>query len=373
MSITTSTHPLGERSARPDGTRIRLGSVEIGGTDFAVIAGPCAVEGAAQMDAAARMVAAAGVPLLRGGAFKPRTSPYSFQGLGKRALLMLHECRQNLNLPVVTEVLSTEDVELVERHADMLQVGARNMHNFALLKAVGKSQKPVLLKRGLAATVDEWLYAAEYILQAGNPQVVLCERGIRTFETSTRNTLDLNSVALLKQKTHLPVLVDPSHGTGQRELVKPLALAALAAGADGVMIEAHPEPEEAWSDGAQSLDGERLADLMRELGRLALLCKRRLATTTPVPAVARIGAWRRQIDALDDSLATLLRERARIGRLLGGAKTAGGQPLRDESREDEVLAHAAGSADAGLSSAALKRLFRCIIDETRQRQERDAA
>jgi 3-deoxy-7-phosphoheptulonate synthase len=370
---TESSHPLADRAARPDGSCVRLGPVDIGGRDFAVIGGPCAVESASQIDRAARMVANAGVPLLRGGAFKPRTSPYSFQGLGKRGLLMLHECRRNLNLPVVAEVLSDSDIGLVERHADMLQVGARNMQNFTLLKALGRSRKPVLLKRGLAATVEEWLNAAEYILHAGNPRVVLCERGIRTYENSTRNTLDLNSVALLKKLTHLPVLVDPSHGTGRRELVRPLALAALAAGADGIIVEAHPNPDEAWSDGAQSLDSEGLEALMADLRRLAPLYHRRLALYSPDRPEEQIASCRRSIDALDGSIARLLEERARIGRLAGQTKSRSGRPVRDENREGEVLERVAGSAGDELSAAALQRMFRCIIDETRQVQECDAA
>lgn len=362
-------HPLVRREARPEGSRISLGAAEIGGRDFVVIAGPCAVESPAQLESAARMVAAAGASVLRAGAYKPRTSPYSFQGLGERGLKMLGACGRRFGLPVVTEVMTPEDVPLVERHAAVLQVGTRNMHNYALLQALGKARKPVLLKRGLSATIEEWLYAAEYILHAGNPQVILCERGIRTFETMTRNTLDLNAVALVKRLTHLPVLVDPSHGTGRRELVRPMALAALAAGADGVLIEVRPEPENALSDGAQSLHGAEFDALMRDLGRLAPLHGRRLPAA-PAAAGEHIRNYRRRIDDLDATLIAFLSERARLGKLLGDAKRQSGRPLRDATREQEVLAHVAAGAGEGLSAEALARVFRCIMAETRRVQER---
>jgi 3-deoxy-7-phosphoheptulonate synthase len=213
----------------------------------------------------ASAVRAAGATMLRGGAFKPRTSPYAFQGLGLEALRMLADVRAETGMPVVTEVMDTRQVDLVAEHADMLQVGARNMQNFALLRALGKVRRPVLLKRGFSATVDEWLLAAEYLLDGGNTQVILCERGIRTFETATRNTLDLASVALVKQRSHLPVLVDPSHATGLRELVIPMALAAAAAGADGLLVEVHARPDEALCDGRQALTPELFAELMQRL------------------------------------------------------------------------------------------------------------
>jgi 3-deoxy-7-phosphoheptulonate synthase len=241
-----------------------------------VIAGPCAVESAEQIQAAAVAVKAAGAHLLRGGAFKPRTSPYSFQGMEDEGLRLLEEAGRMVGLPVVTEVMDPHDIELVAGHAAMLQVGARNAQNFSLLRRLGKINKPVLLKRGMATRLDEFLMAAEYILSEGNPNVVLCERGIRTFETATRNTLDLNAVPLLKQWTHLPVLVDPSHGTGIWSLVTPMALAAVAAGADGLLIEVHPSPENALSDGPQQLKPERFADLMRALKAVAAAVGRTL-------------------------------------------------------------------------------------------------
>jgi 3-deoxy-7-phosphoheptulonate synthase len=227
------------------------------------------VENAAMLRDTARTVRASGAVALRGGAFKPRTSPYSFQGLGRAALEILAETRAEVGLPVVTEVLNVQDVEVVQRHADMLQVGARNMQNFGLLEEVGRANKPVLLKRGMSATIEEWLLSAEYILAQGNRNVVLCERGIRSFETYTRNTLDLSAVPAVQELSHLPVLVDPSHGTGRWSLIAPMAAAALAAGASGIMVEVHPDPAEAVSDGAQSLRLERFLGMMEMLQRAA--------------------------------------------------------------------------------------------------------
>jgi 3-deoxy-7-phosphoheptulonate synthase len=260
---------LAAREVRPEGSRVKVGGVEIGGRRIAVIAGPCAVESEAQVEAAAAAVKAAGATLLRGGAFKPRTSPYSFQGMEDAGLKLLENAGRHVRLPVVTEIMDPHDIDLVAEHADMLQVGARNAQNFSLLRRLGKVKKPVLLKRGMSTRLEEFLMAAEYILSAGNPNVVLCERGIRTFETATRNTLDLTAVPLLKQWTHLPVVVDPSHGTGIWSLVMPMALAAVAAGADGLLIEVHPTPETALSDGPQQLRPERFAELMTALRAVA--------------------------------------------------------------------------------------------------------
>jgi len=241
------------RERRPQGTQVRLApGLAVGGPAFVVMAGPCAVEDAAQIRDAAGAVAAGGCPVLRGGAFKPRTSPYSFQGLGAEGVRLLLEAADAHGLAAVTEVLEAGDLPALEGVA-LLQVGARNMQNFALLKALGRLRRPVLLKRGPAATVEEWLLAAEYLLDGGNDQVILCERGVRSFEPSTRNTLDLSAVVMAKQRTHLPVIVDPSHATGRRELVVPLSLAAAAAGADGLLVEVHPRPAQALSDGAQAL------------------------------------------------------------------------------------------------------------------------
>jgi 3-deoxy-7-phosphoheptulonate synthase len=260
---------LASREVRPEGSHVSVDGVEIGGKRLAIIAGPCAVESKEQIEAAAEAVKRAGAHLLRGGAFKPRTSPYSFQGMEDEGLALLEGAGRKAGLPVVTEIMDPHDIDLVAAHADMLQVGARNAQNFSLLRRLGKVNKPILLKRGMSTKIEEFLMAAEYILSEGNPNVVLCERGIRTFETATRNTLDLNAVPLLKSWTHLPVIVDPSHGTGIWSLVKPMALAAVAAGADGLIIEVHPHPEVARSDGPQQLKPERFAELMAALRPVA--------------------------------------------------------------------------------------------------------
>lgn len=263
-------YKLVSRDFRSDDTIVRLGDVTIGGGGFVVIAGPCSVESREQILETAHFVRAHGAHLLRGGAFKPRTSPYSFQGLELEGLKYLAEAREQTGLPVVTEVLSPETVEMVAEYADILQIGARNMQNFALLKAIGRVNKPVLLKRGMSATIEEFLLAAEYLVTGGNSQIILCERGIRTFERYTRNTLDISAVPVIKDLSHLPIIVDPSHATGKRHLVPPLAKAALVAGADGLMVEVHPEPEKAKSDGPQSLRFADFEQMMIELKHIQM-------------------------------------------------------------------------------------------------------
>jgi 3-deoxy-7-phosphoheptulonate synthase len=266
------THPfkLVSRQLRQRCTVVEVGGVKIGAGALVVMAGPCSVESREQLLETARAVKAAGADMLRGGAYKPRTSPYDFQGLGVEALRLLREASDETGLPVVTEVMSEVDVEVVAEYADMLQVGARNMQNFSLLRKLATFARPILLKRGPSATIKEWLLAAEYLLAGGNANVVLCERGIKTFETATRNTLDLAAIALVKELSHLPVIADPSHGTGLRSLVPPMSKAAAAAGADGLMIEVHPCPERALSDGPQSLDLAGFAELMKNLGKESL-------------------------------------------------------------------------------------------------------
>jgi 3-deoxy-7-phosphoheptulonate synthase len=259
-------------------TKIPLGTAEIGGSEVVVIAGPCSVEGRDMVEKTAREVLARGARALRGGAFKPRTSPYSFRGLGEEGLEILAAVRAETGLPIVTEVMDTRQVELVASYADMLQIGARNMQNYDLLMEVGRLRRPVLLKRGMSATVEDLLLAAEYVMSQGNPNVVLCERGIRTFGTATRNTFDLAAIPVLKKETHLPVIADPSHAGGRRDLVAPLAYAAIAAGADGLIIEVHPEPESATSDGDQSLDFAEFASLMEAMKPFAAAAGRRLAS-----------------------------------------------------------------------------------------------
>ncbi len=272
----TDPYKLASRLFNPVTTIVRVGDVEIGGEQFVLMAGPCAVESKEQLFEIAGFMKRLGVRILRGGAFKPRTSPYSFQGLGEEGLKILAEAREKFGLLIVTEVMSPEHVKIVSQYADILQIGTRNMQNFELLKAVGRCEKPVLLKRGLAATIDEWLAAADYIMNEGNFQVILCERGIRTFEQKTRNTLDLSAVAVVKQLSHLPVIVDPSHGTGISKLVPPMSRAALAAGADGLLIEVHSNPEKALSDGPQSLNFEQFEKLFEELRKIAPVVGKRL-------------------------------------------------------------------------------------------------
>jgi 3-deoxy-7-phosphoheptulonate synthase len=271
------------REWQGENTLIRLpGGVTIGGDEVVVMAGPCSVESEAQILTTARAVREAGAVVLRGGAFKPRTSPYSFQGLGKDGLELLARAREETGLLVVTEVMDSEDVDLVARYADILQVGARNMQNYSLLKRVGRTRKPVLLKRGISATITELLLAAEYILAEGNPQVILCERGVRGFDTATRFLLDLTAIPLVHKLSHLPIVADPSHGTGLRDKVTPMARAAVAAGADGLLIEVHPDPAHALSDGAQSLAPDQFAELMRQVHAIAEVIGRRLAEPAEV-------------------------------------------------------------------------------------------
>jgi 3-deoxy-7-phosphoheptulonate synthase len=255
--------------AQPGRTEIAVGDVMIGGRAIVIMAGPCAVESEEQLLAVARAVKAAGASVLRGGAFKPRTSPYSFQGLKEEGLALLAMARREVGLPVVTEVMDPRCLEAVLACADILQIGSRNMHNYALLEEVGRCRVPVLLKRGMGATVDEYLHAAEYVLLGGNERVILCERGIRTFEPSTRNTLDLNAVPMLKRRTHLPVIVDPSHGTGHDWMVTPMACAAVAAGADGLLVEVHTDPANALSDGAHALTPGAFARLVEQVAAVA--------------------------------------------------------------------------------------------------------
>jgi 3-deoxy-7-phosphoheptulonate synthase len=269
-------YKLASRDFAAEPTRIPLGEVEIGGDEIIVIAGPCSVEGREMLGRTAQSIRAQGARGLRGGAFKPRSSPYSFQGLGEEGLKILADVRSETGLPIVTEVMDTRQVDLVASYADMLQIGARNMQNFSLLTEVGRLRRPVLLKRGMSATVEDLLLAAEYVMSQGNPNVVLCERGIRTFGTATRNTFDLAAIAVLKRETHLPVLADPSHAGGRRHLVAPLSYAAIAAGADGLLVEVHPDPETATSDGDQSLDFDEFADLMTTMRPFAAAAGRRM-------------------------------------------------------------------------------------------------
>ncbi len=271
----TEKYKLVSREFHPEPTVVDVRGLKVGGEELVVMAGPCAVESMEQLREAAAEVKAGGAQFLRGGAFKPRTSPYDFQGLAEEGLKMLRSVGDEFDLRVVTEIVDLNDVELISKYADVLQIGARNMQNFRLLQAVGHGKKPVLLKRGLSATISEWLNAAEYIMSAGNENVMLCERGIRTYETFTRNTLDLSAVAAVKELSHLPIIVDPSHGTGRWQMVQPMARAAVAAGADGLIIEVHPHPEVALSDGDQSLTPKNFRATMEEVKKIAAVMGRK--------------------------------------------------------------------------------------------------
>jgi 3-deoxy-7-phosphoheptulonate synthase len=270
-------YKLASREFKPVDTTVKIKNAVVGGKTLAIIAGPCAVESEEQMMSIAPAVKAAGANILRGGAFKPSTSPYSFRGMGEEGLKLLAKAGKATGMPVITEVMSPGDVEMVAQHADILQVGARNMQNFILLDEVGQAKKPVMLKRGLSATIQEWLLAAEYILAQGNRQLILCERGIRTFETYTRNTMDVSAIPIVHKETHLPIIADPSHGTGKWDLVMPMAMAAVAAGADGLMIEVHPTPDTALKDGAQSLTFDHFQDLMKRVAPVARAVGRTMA------------------------------------------------------------------------------------------------
>jgi 3-deoxy-7-phosphoheptulonate synthase len=264
-----SPYKLASRVFRPQGSVVRVGGVEIGGERVVMMAGPCGVESREQIERTAEAVAAAGARVIRGGAFKPRTSPYSFQGLGEEGLKLLREAADRRGLAVASEVMDATQIPLVSQYADILQVGARNMQNFNLLREVGRQPKPVLLKRGIAATIEELLLSAEYIMTGGNYEVILCERGIRTFETYTRNTMDISAIPVVKKLSHLPIVADPSHGTGRRDKVAAMSRAAVAAGADGLLVEVHPDPDHALSDGAQSLSLEQFSEMMAQLKRVA--------------------------------------------------------------------------------------------------------
>ena len=372
----SSPYKLASSEHQVERTRIRVNGVELGlGQELVVMAGPCAVESREQLMQTARAVKREGARVLRGGAFKPRTSPYAFQGLGLPALKLLHEAHDEYGLPVISEVVDPADVAAFEEHVDILQVGARNMANFVLLKAVGQSRRPVLLKRGLSSTIEEWLLAAEYILSAGNPNVILCERGIRTFETATRNTLDLSAVPVLRSRTHLPIIVDPSHGTGHRALVAPMALAGAAVGADGLIIEVHPDPANARSDGDQSLSFEEFGALMDELRRLQFV---RSADAIPEPATAPpatttevIGDVRDRIDELDARLAEMVQERASLALEVQRRRDAGAHG-HDVRRERALLERAATGTTGPMTPVELTMVFDALLRASRSVQRRHA-
>ncbi len=358
-------YKLAARAVRPEGTRVRVGDLVVGGRELVVVGGPCSVETEAQMHEIAHAVARAGARMLRAGAYKPRTSPHVFRGHGVPGLVMLREAGASARLPTVTEVMATEDVADVAAHADVLQIGARNAQNYALLEAAGRTGKPILLKRGPSMTVEELLLAAEYILATGNWNVILCERGIRTYERATRNTLDLGSVAALKRATHLPVLVDPSHACGRRELIAPLSRAAVAAGADGLLIEVHPRPDESWSDAEQAISPATFAELMGAIATEAPLHGRYVAAPRGVTDEETITANRDRIDAIDAALVKLLDERIAIALEIGRAKRAIGHATHAPEREAVVLQRVAELS----REPSIVRAFAAIVDATRTAQQ----
>ena len=358
----------------PDRTSIRVGSVEIGaGAPIAVIAGPCAVESREQVLATAHWVKREGATLLRGGAFKPRSSPYAFQGLGVEGLQLLAEAGAETGLPVVSEITDPANVEVFDEYVDMLQIVARNMQNFVLLKAVGQSRKPVLLKRGLSSTIDELLMAAEYILSSGNPNVVLCERGIRTFETSTRNTLDLSAEPVIQERTHLPIIVDPTHGTGHRPLVRPMAVAGAAVGADGIIIEVHPDPPSARSDSEQSLSFPEFGDLMDDLRRHEYLRQPTAPhAQTHIQPPAERKRLRARIDDVDSRIASLIEERAELSVAVQQTRDAGDHG-HDVTRERELIEKASRGPEGVLTPEERQMVFGAILRVSRSAQRRVAA
>ena len=335
-----------------------VNGVTIGGKEIILMGGPCAVESSLQMSQSAEAVKKAGGKILRGGVFKPRTSPYSFQGLGLEGLNYLVEAAKEQNLLCVTEVIDAHSLDLVVDKVDLLQIGARNMQNFELLKLAGKIKKPVILKRGMSATIEEWLLAAEYILAAGNPQVILCERGIRTFEPSTRNTLDLSAVGVAKELSHLPVIVDPSHAAGRRDLIASLSKAAIAAGADGLLIETHPNPDEAVSDGPQSLTSEQFIQLAVELEVVAGSVNR---VFTFGGEGDTLEALRTQIDRVDQSIIQLLADRMKIVRKVGDQKRL--DRVKDPNRQNEIIERLVNIAhELQLPPDLIKRLYPLIFE-----------
>lgn len=339
-------------------SKINVKDTTLGGKEIIIIGGPCAVESREQMRSAAKAVQEAGGRILRGGVYKPRTSPYNFQGLGEEGIAYLADAAEEYGLLSVTEIMDEQGVEAVMERIDIVQVGARNMQNFQLLKKLGRVRKPVILKRGLSATIEEWLYAAEYILAGGNEQVILCERGIRTFETSTRNTLDLSAVSLAKELSHLPVIVDPSHAAGRIDLIPSLAKAAIAVGADGLLVEMHPNPAEAKSDGAQSLTPDQFRELVQELQIIARSVNRELHLPLEAPGIEPL---RTRINLIDRDIVQLLADRMKLAQKIGKHKNH--DSIRDGKREAEILLKLESWAtEVDCPSELLKQIYPLIFD-----------
>jgi len=339
------------RTPEGSNTIVDVRGVRFGHDPFPVIAGPASVESESQVMLAAEIVAERGASVLRGGTFRSQSSPYAYSGMGHAGLALLEKAGESVGLPTLTEVNETADAELAASHADMLEIGPANMQNFELLKAVGRAGRPVLLNRGPSATIDEWLWSAEYLLAEGNDQIVMCERGIRTFEHSTQNTLDISAVPVVKEKSHLPVIVDPSHAAGHRSLVMPLALAAQGVGADGLAVEVHPAPDEALSDKLQQLDGEGFGALMDALG---------------------VSRMRQAVDIVDREIVRLFARRRGLSLAIGRVKAARGMPVQSPDREEELLAVIREEATMqGLDPAFLERVFREILADSRAAQWRE--
>jgi 3-deoxy-7-phosphoheptulonate synthase len=379
--VSAVAYPLAERRARA--TVVEIGGVEIGGRDLVLIAGPCSVESEEQLRTAALAASAAGAQILRGGAFKPRTSPYAFQGLGEEGLALLRSVGDEVGLPVVTEALDPAQVPLVAEYADAIQIGSRNMHVAPLLRAAAASGRPVLLKRGMSATLEELLLAAETVLLEGNGNVVLCERGIRTFETYTRNCLDVGGIAALKRLTHLPVVADPSHATGRGELVTDAALAAVAAGADGLVVEAHPDPDTARSDADQQLTPSELAELAERARRVALAVGRALPRT-PAPTSGQSPAGglsgdrlilelRAAISANDRTIVDAINTRLGLVARMHAHKAACGIPFHDGARESQLLAELHAANRGTLSPEGLEEVVHALLELTRKEVVRDGS
>lgn len=348
-------------------TQVTVKNTVFGGNEIILMGGPCAVESKAQMHEAARAVKAAGGKVLRGGVFKPRTSPYSFQGLGEEGLIYLAEAAAEYGLLTISEVVDEESLELMVDRVDILQIGSRNMQNFQLLKLIGELRKPVVLKRGLSATIEEWLNAAEYILAGGNSQVILCERGIRTYEPSTRNTLDLSAVGLVKELTHLPIIVDPSHAAGRRDLIASLAKGSIAGGADGLLIEMHPHPEVAKSDGDQSLTPDQFNQLSEELVPIAKAVGRKLVRPDGLEGIEDLKLLRDRIDKIDREIVELLAQRMNTAREVGKHKRPG--HIRDGKREHEVMEQLLDWANqVGCPGEVIEAVYPVIFDQAIQLQ-----
>lgn len=348
-------------------TKVKVKDTVVGGNEVILMGGPCAVESESQMREAAKAVKAAGGKVLRGGVFKPRTSPYSFQGLGIEGLKYLAEAAAEYGLLTISEVVDEASLELMVDRVDILQIGSRNMQNFQLLKLIGELRKPVVLKRGLSATIEEWFSAAEYILAGGNSQVILCERGIRTYEPSTRNTLDLSAVALVRELTHLPIIVDPSHAAGRRDLIPSLAKGAIAGGADGLLIEMHPHPEEARSDGEQSLTPDQFNQLSEELVPIAKAVGRKLVRSNGLEGLDDLQILRSRIDRIDRDIVGLIAERMNTAQEIGEHKHPG--HIRDGIREHEVMEQLQEWAKkVGCPVEAVQAIYPVIFDQAIQLQ-----